>query len=48
MASKTLFDFAAMQVKSVSVVENCYNCDSGDGNGGDGAGDGSGGGCDNN
>jgi hypothetical protein len=40
------FDFAAMQVKAVTVVENCYNCDSGDG-GGDGAGDGSGGGCDN-
>lgn len=41
------FDFAAMQVKAMTVVENCYNCDSGDGDG-DGAGDGSGGGCDNN
>lgn len=40
------FDFSTMQIGAVSVMENCYNCDSGDG-GGDGAGDGSGGGCDN-
>lgn len=43
-----MFDFAAMQIGAVTVMENCYTCDSGDGNGGDGAGDGSGGGCDNN
>lgn len=43
---KAIFDFATMQIGTVSVMENCYDCDSGDG-GGDGAGDGSGGGCDN-
>ena len=42
-----MFDFAAMKIGAVTVMENCYNCDSGDGGGGDGAGDGSGGGCDN-
>lgn len=24
-------DFSAMQVKEIAIVDNCYNCDCGDG-----------------
>jgi hypothetical protein len=35
MAEK--FNFAAMQVLKIAIVDNCYNCDCGDGcDGGDG------------